>query len=74
MDVQIKINHYDLRIMINGLPCVYILRKEFCGFQSWNDDESMFVIEFYTKKNKIRTEWDTREKWETVLKALNNKL
>lgn len=74
MNLEVQINHYDLRVMIEGLPCVYILRKEFCGFQSWNDDESMFVIEFYTKTNKITTEWDTRVKWEQVLKSLNGKL
>lgn len=74
MKLEIEINHYDIRVMIEGLPCVYILRKEFVGFQSWNDDESMFVVEFYTKTNKITTEWDTREKWEQVLKELNNKL
>ncbi len=74
MKVEIQINHYDFRLMVDDLPCVYILRKEFCGFQSWNDDESMYVIEFYTTKNKIKTEWDKKEKWEQVLKALNDKL
>ena len=74
MKVEIQINHYDLRLMIDELPCVYILRKEFVGFQSWKDDESMYVIEFYTKRNKITTEWNKKEKWDQILKEINDKL
>lgn len=74
MTPTVEINHYDLRIMIGGLPCVYILRKEFVGFHAWEDDQSMLVIEFTTKTNKIRTEWDTKEKWTSILKALNEAL
>ena len=74
MKVEVQINHYDIRVLIGGLPHLYILRKEFVGLQSWNDDESMFVIEFYTTHNKIRAEYDTKEKWLSVLKAINSKL
>lgn len=74
MKLEVQINHYDIRVMLDGLPHVYILRKEFVGFQSWADDESMFVIEYYTTKNKIRTELDTKDKWIKLLKALNEKL
>lgn len=74
MKLEVQINHYDIRIIISDLPCVYILRKEFTGFQSWEDDKSMFVIEFYTQSNKITTQWDTKEKWIEVLKALNDSL
>jgi len=63
MTVEVQINHYDIRILIDGLPHLYIARKEFVGFQGWADDETMFVIEYYTTKNKIRTEQDTKEKW-----------
>ncbi len=74
MKPTVQINHYDLRVMIGELPCVYILRKEFVGFHAWEDDASMLVIEFTTQTNKIRTEWDTKEKWTEVLKELNSKL
>lgn len=74
MKVELLINHYDIRILIEGLPHVYISRNEFVGFTSWNDDDSMYVIEYVTKYNKIRTEYDTKEKWLAVLTELNNKL
>lgn len=74
MKVEIQLNHYDLRIFIDDYPCVYIPRKKFNGFQAWNDDETMFVIEFYSEKTKIKTEWDTKEKWLQVLKSLNEGL
>ncbi len=74
MKVEVKLKHYDYRILIGGLPCVYIPRKKFRGFQSWADDEGFFVIEFYSGKRKITTEWDTKEKWISVLKELHKKL
>lgn len=74
MKTEIQLNHYDLRILIDGLPHIYILRDEFVGFQTWADDESMFVIEYYTKTNKITTQWNNKEKWEQLIKSLNEKL
>lgn len=71
MKVEVQINHYDIRILIDGLPHLYILRKEFVGYQSWADDDGMFVIEYCTTKNKIRTEQDTKGKWMQILVELN---
>lgn len=33
MTVEVQINHYDIRVLIDGLPQVYILRSEFVGFE-----------------------------------------
>ena len=74
MKVELQINHYDFRLMIDGLPHVYILREQFVGYQSWSDGENMYVIEFYTKTNSIRTEQDKKEKWVAMLTELNSKL
>lgn len=74
MKIEIQLNHYDLRVLIDELLHIYILRDEFIGFQTWADDESMFVIEYYTKTNKITTQWNNKEKWEQLVKSLNEKL
>jgi len=74
MKISVELNHYDLRVLIDGLPHLYILREEFIGYQSWSDDDAMNVIEYYTKTNKIRTEFDTKEKWKQVLVALSETL
>jgi hypothetical protein len=74
MKIEVQLNHYDIKVMIDGLCHVYIDRKEFVGFHSWVDDDKMAVIEYYTKSNCIRTEFDNIKKWEQVLKALNDNL
>jgi CRISPR/Cas system Type II protein with McrA/HNH and RuvC-like nuclease domain len=74
MKIEVQLNHYDLRVLIDSLPHVYILRKDFVGYQGWADDNTMFIVEYYTTHNKIRTEFDSKQKWEEILKALNEKL
>ena len=61
MTVEVQINHYDIRVLIDGLPQVYILRSELVGFSSWADDNAMAVIEYHTKSGVIRTEFDDSE-------------
>ena len=71
MKIEVQLNHYDIKVMINGLPHIVIDRKEYVGFQSYTDDDQMCVIEFYTKTNKIKAEYDNRRKWLQILKELN---
>lgn len=70
MTVEVQINHYDIRVLIDGLPQVYILSSEFVGFSSWADDNAMAVIEYHTKSGVIRTEFDDIKKWLSVLAEL----
>lgn len=71
MKVEIQTGHYYFKVLIDDLPHVVIDRKKFVGFQGWVDDDGMFVIEYYTTKNKIRTEQDTKDKWVQILSELN---
>lgn len=73
MKVEIKINYYKIKILIDGLPHISINRKDFIGYHSWQDD-SHYSIEFYTKTNKILTEQDSKEKWILILKKLDQYL
>ncbi|HRP30467.1 MAG TPA: hypothetical protein PKV73_01180 [Agriterribacter sp.] len=74
MNVELKINFYTIKLFIDGYIHLFIWRKDFVGFQSWSDGNDKCTIEFYTKTNKITLEQDTKEKWLTILKELNNKL
>lgn len=74
MKVELLIDHYTIRLMINDLPHVYIQRDEFIGFQSWADKKDQYSIEFYTKTNSILTQQDNKDKWLLILSELNNKL
>lgn len=74
MKVSIELGHYTIKVLIDDLPHICIDRGEYLGYQAWSDDEAMSVIEYYTKTNKIRSEFDTKEKWLQVLAALNENL
>lgn len=74
MKVQVIIGHYYFKVMVGELLHVCIDRKEFVGINSWYDCDTMCVIEYVTKTNTIRTEYDNIEKWKSVLKELNENL
>lgn len=72
MSITVQLNHYDLRILINGVIHLYLLREEFIGFTSWADDDKMYVIAFHTKTNTITTQYDEKAKWLKILNGLSN--
>lgn len=74
MNVSVEIGHYYFKVLIDGLIHVCIDQKEFVGISSWTDCETMSVIEYITRTNCIRTEFDNIEKWKIVLQELNNNL
>jgi hypothetical protein len=71
MKVELLIDHYTIKLMIDELIHVYLLRDEFVGFQSWADKKDQYSIEFYTKTNSILTEQDNKDKWLAILRELN---
>lgn len=74
MIVELKINHYSIKLLIDGYIHLFVWRNQFIGFQSWSDGNGAYSIEFYTKSNSIKLEQDTKEKWLSILTELNNKL
>ncbi len=75
MKVEVQLNFYDIKILVNGLPHVYLSRKEFVGFQSYFENESKCSIEFHCKGGVVvTTEYDSMDKWKAVLRELNKKL
>lgn len=74
MTVKVEIGHYYFKILIDELPHVCIDASDFKGFHSWRDSDTQCCIEFITRTNKIKVEYDSVEKWKTMLKALNEKL
>jgi len=74
MKVEIITGHYYFKVLIEDFPHVVIDRKEFIGIASYTDCESLSVIEFITKTNTIKTEYDSVDKWKQILKELNDNL
>jgi len=74
MKVEVQVGHYYFKVMIDELLHVCLQRDEFIGIHSYYDCETLCVIEYITKTNKLRTEFDSVEKWKQILKALNDNL
>lgn len=74
MKVEIQTGHYYFKVLIDKMPHIVIDSKEFKGFHSWKDSDALCCIEFITRTNKIKVEYDSVEKWKAVLKALNESL
>jgi hypothetical protein len=74
MKVELQIDHYNFKLLINDYIHVFIERDRFVGFQSWSDKNGKYAIEFYTTTGSILTEQDSREKWIAILTELNSKL
>lgn len=71
MKVEIKDDFYYIRILIEDIPHIVIVKSEFVGFNSWNDDDFSYSIEFITKTNSFVVEYDSKDKWLMVLQELN---
>ncbi len=74
MKIQIINDHYQIKIMIDNLPHLLIDKKEFVGYHSWHDSETECCIEFITKTNTILVEYDSKDKWLQMLKAINENI
>lgn len=74
MKIEVKQDFYKTKVLINGLPHISIETKDYVGFNSWCDSDNDCSIGFITKTNKFVVEYDTKEKWIKILKALNQYL
>ncbi len=70
---QIKTGLY-LKIYLFGLLHVCIKSDHFVGFQSWVMGTDVWGIEYYTTTGMVYCEYDSAEKWQAILNALNEKL
>lgn len=63
----------SLQITINDAPHLQFLLKDYIGFQSWIEptDKYQFKIQYTFKTDTvILSEYDTRDKWLTILKHI----
>lgn len=62
----------DISIFINDTLHIHFKKREFIGLQSWKHNDMDYKIELYFKcAYPVLLEYDSRHKWEQVLKALN---
>lgn len=70
---DIKVSANSIKLYINELLHLYIKKDDLTGLQSWieGSDKQSFHIEFYTKNGEIECVYDSKEKWENILKLIN---
>lgn len=70
MKIEVTLKGDVFKILIDDLPHLYI-----CGpilsFQSWSNQDKFYLIEYKTKNQTIKTEYDCLLKWTEILKQLN---
>jgi len=69
MKVKINLIGDIFTIHINDLLHLYIC-EPIISVQSFNSQNKFYNIEYKTKNQTILTEYDTKEKFETILKEL----
>lgn len=70
MNIEIQYKGYEFKLLIDNLPHI-VIKDRIIGFQSWNNENRLFEIEFYTKNKNIKVQYDCINKWTQVLKELN---
>lgn len=73
--MSVELEHDAIVIRCRGLIHVHIRRSEYLGFQSWRNGENNYAVEFTLRDSGVLLcEYDTREKWECVLRGLEKVL
>lgn len=70
MKIEVSLKGDVFKILIDGLLHVYIC-EPILDLQSWNCQNKFYYIEYKTKNQTIKTEYDSLEKWTQILKQLN---
>ena len=71
MQVTSKISHASVRIYINGVLHLHIVRETFLGLSAWlYEREGMYYIEIVLRDGTIATDYDRRDLWTSVLTEL----
>ena len=70
MNIKIEHKGYELKILIDELPHL-IIKDRIIGFQAWNNENSLYEVEFYTKHKNIVVQYDSELKWKLLLTELN---
>ena len=63
---------WEVRVTINSIPHLCIHKSHLTGFQGYikGEQAQVWYIEFYTKYGNFVSEYDNKDIWEQVLKAL----
>lgn len=73
-NIKVELQHYLLKIWIDDVLHVAIPRGAI-AIQSWRDGPTHFSIEYYYGGGqRILTEYDSCDKWKSILSGLDREL
>lgn len=74
-EIEVTPEFEAIAIRIGGVLHLWIDRTKLLGVQSWiMDGRKQFFIEYLMEGGSFTADYDTREKWETILSKLDDAL
>ena len=70
MTVTSKKSGASIKIYINNILHLFIADR-ITSLQSWNNENNFFIIEIKTKHNTTLLEYDSQDKWESIINELD---
>lgn len=77
MDIQIDCSFYKIKIYIDKILHLSIRKEDFIGLQSWIEGEGEskeYIIEYVFKTTTIVSEYDSIDKWKSILNLLDKNI
>ncbi len=72
--ITVELGHDAIVIRFHGLIHLHLRRSKYIGFQSWMQGEKNYLIEYSMDGGSVLCEYDSREKWETIIRGLERVL
>lgn len=64
----------EVCILISGIPHIKFMKDKYLGLTSWYNSKTDFKIKIYLKGCTIMAEYDSVDKWKTVLNIINEQV
>lgn len=74
MTVTVDLAFDSLRVRFGTVLHLHVKRSKLLGIQSWRYGEKNYFIEYTMEGNAITCEYDDKEKFEAILKRLDELL
>lgn len=73
-EITCKSDPNDIRIYINGVLHILLVRSEIVSVQSWYVSKTCLKIEITTKNRDVLLEYNSIEKWTKILTIIDEHL
>lgn len=74
MKYEIDASGNFIRIYINGVLHLMFKQDEFLGLESWIASTNLFYLEIYLRGLTIKCEYDSIEKWKSIIALIEKTL